>query len=59
MKTIDYALREGWASLWRTRGSSAFAVVTIALALVVLGTLLLLTWNVEQMLARWTAAAEF
>ena len=59
MKTIDYALREGWASLWRTRTSSAFAVVTIALAVIVLGALLLLTWNVEQMLARWTAAAEF
>jgi cell division transport system permease protein len=59
MRAIEYALREGWASLWRTRGSSAFAVVAIALATLVLGTLLLLTWNVEQLLTRWTSAAEF
>lgn len=59
MRAIDYALREGWASLWRTRGSSAFAIVAIALAMLVLGSLLLVTWNVEQLLARWTSAAEF
>jgi cell division transport system permease protein len=59
MTAIEYALREGWASLWRTRGSSIFAVVAIALAMVVLGALLLVTWNVEQLLARWTSAAEF
>ena len=33
MRAIDYALREGWASLWRGRGSSAFAVLAIALAI--------------------------
>jgi cell division transport system permease protein len=59
MRAIDYALREGWASLWRGRGSSAFAIVAIALAMVVLGALLLLTWNVERLLAQWTSAAEF
>ena len=59
MRALDYALRQGWASLWRSRGSSAFAVVAIALAMIVLGALLLLTWNVEQLLARWTSAAEF
>jgi cell division transport system permease protein len=59
MRAIDYALREGWASLWRTRGSSMFAVVAIALAMLVLGALLLVTWNIEQQLARWTSSAEF
>lgn len=59
MRAIEYALREGWASLWRTRGSSAFAMVAIALAMLVLGAMLLLTWNVEQLLSRWTSAAEF
>lgn len=59
MRAIDYAIREGWASLWRSRGSSAFAVVAIALGLIVLGALLLLTWNAERLLARWTSAAEF
>ena len=58
MRAIAYALREGWASLRRTRGSSAFAVVAIALATMVLGALLLVTWNVEQFLTRWTSVAE-
>jgi len=59
MRGLDYAFRHGAASLWRSRGSSAFAVLAIALALVVLGALLLLTWNTEQLLSRWTAASEF
>lgn len=59
MRALDYALRQGWASLWRSRGSSAFAVLAIALAVTVLGALLMLTWNVERLLAQWTSAAEF
>ena len=59
MRAFDYAFRQGWASLWRSRGSSTFAIVAIALAMIVLGALLLLTWNAEQVLARWSAAAEF
>jgi cell division transport system permease protein len=59
MRALDYAIRRGWAGLWRQRGSSAFAVLAIALAIIVLGSLLLVTWNVERLLARWTAGAEF
>ena len=59
MRAIEYAVREGWASLWRSRGSSAFAVVAIALAMAVLGVLLLLTWNAQRLLTQWTTAAEF
>ena len=59
MRALEYAMREGWASLWRSRGSSAFAVVAIALAMTVLGALLLLTWNAQRLLAQWTTAAEF
>ena len=59
MKSFEYAFRQGSASLWRSRGSSAFAVLAIALAMIVLGSLLLLTWNAEQVLARWSSAAEF
>jgi cell division transport system permease protein len=59
VRAIDYALREGWASLWRSRGSSAFAILAIALAMIVLGTLLLVTWNVERLLTQWASAAEF
>jgi cell division transport system permease protein len=59
MRAIDYALREGWRNLKRGRGSSASAILAIALALIVLGSLLLVTWNIELLLAEWTAASEF
>jgi cell division transport system permease protein len=59
MRSIEYAFRQGGASLWRSRGSSAFAVLAIALALIVLGAMLIVTWNAEQLLARWSSAAEF
>lgn len=58
MRALDYAFREGWASLWRARGSSVLAIVAIALAVVVLGSLLLVTWNLDRLLAQWTSAAE-
>jgi cell division transport system permease protein len=59
MRAIDYALRQAWASIWRSRGSSAFAIIAIALAMTVLGALLLLTSNGDQLLSQWTSAAEF
>ena len=45
-------------SLWRGRRSSLLSVATIAAALVVLGVLLLVSWNVERLLVQWAAAAE-
>ncbi len=59
MRAIDYALREGWRNLLRGGGSSAAAVIAIALAIIVLGSLLLATWNVQRLLTQWTAASEF
>jgi cell division transport system permease protein len=59
MRAIDYALREGWRNLMRGKGSSASAVLAIALAIIVLGSLLLATWNVQRLLTQWTAASEF
>ena len=59
MRAVDYAVRQAWASLWRGRASSALAVAAIALAMIVLGSLLLLTSNAERVLERWTSAAEF
>jgi cell division transport system permease protein len=59
MRAIDYALRQGWASLRRGGGSTVFAVLAIGLAMSVLGALLLVTWNVERLLARWATSAEF
>jgi cell division transport system permease protein len=59
MRAIDYALRQAWASFWRSGTSTGFAVLAIALAAVVLGTLLLVTWNVDRVMAQWTDATEF
>jgi cell division transport system permease protein len=59
MRAVEYAFREAAASLWRGRGSSLFAIVAIALAIVVLGGVLLVTWNVERLVAEWSSAAEF
>jgi cell division transport system permease protein len=59
MRAIEYALREGWRNLVGGRGSSASAVVAIALAIIVLGSLLLATWNIERLLTEWTVASEF
>ena len=59
MRAIEYALKQAWASLWCGRTSTAFAIVAIALAMTVLGTLLLLTSNAEQLVSQWTSAAEF
>jgi cell division transport system permease protein len=59
MRAIEYSFREATASLWRTRGSSTFAIVAIALAMLVLGGVLLLTSNVERLVAAWSSAAEF
>jgi cell division transport system permease protein len=58
VRSLEYGFREGWASIWRARGSSASAIVAIALAMVVLGALLLVTWNLDRLLAQWTSAAE-
>lgn len=59
MRTVRYAFHEAGVSLWRSRGSATFAVLAITLAMLVLGSLLLVTSNVERLLARWTTAAEF
>lgn len=59
MRALEYSFREAAASLWRERVSSAFAVTAIALALLVLGIVLLVTTNVERLVAEWSSAAEF
>lgn len=59
MKAFEYAFREASASLWRGRGSSLLAIVAIALAIVVLGGVLLVTWNVDRLVTEWSSAAEF
>ena len=58
MRALRYSFEEAVASLWRGRRASSLSVATIAAALVVLGVLLLSSWNVERLLAQWAAAAE-
>ena len=52
MRVLRYSFEEAVTSLWRGRRSSSLSVATIAAALVVLGALLLVSWNVEQLLVR-------
>ena len=59
MRALEYALRQGWASVRRGGGATLLAVAAIALAMIVLGALLLLTSNAERVVSRWTSAAEF
>lgn len=59
MSALAYSFREAASSLWRGRGSSAFAIVAIALAILVLGGVLLVTSNLERLVADWSSAAEF
>ena len=58
VRVLRYSFGEAVTSLWRGWRSSSLSVATIAAALVVLGALLLVSWNVEWLLAQWAAAAE-
>jgi len=59
MRAIAYSFREAGRSMWRSRGPSALAGLAIALAMLVLGTMLLLTSNIDRVLAGWVSVAEF
>ena len=58
MRALKYSIEEAVASLWRGRRSGVLSVVTIGAALFVLGVLLVVTWNVQGVLAQWAEAAE-
>jgi cell division transport system permease protein len=59
MKAVLYAIDEAWRSMWRRRGASVMAVLTAGASLFVLGLLLLVGASAGNVLARWSAAAEF
>ncbi len=59
MRGLDYALREGWRGLRRSGIAGLLATAATALAVIVLGTLLLVTSNVQRLVETWTAGAEF
>jgi cell division transport system permease protein len=59
VRALRYFCKEAFASLWRGRRSGILSVATITTALFVLGAFLLVTSNLERLLARWGSAAEF
>ncbi len=59
MRTLDYALREGWLGLRRSGVAGLLAIGATGLAILVLGALLLLTSNAERLITEWSASAEF
>lgn len=58
MRVLRYALDEAVASLWRGRQSGLLSTATIAVALFVLGVVLLATSNLERLSREWSRAAE-
>lgn len=56
---LSYCLDEALGSLWRRRRSAALSVLTIAAALLVVGSFLLATVNLDGAIAKWSSAAEF
>lgn len=58
MAAVRYALEEAAASIWRGRRSGLLATGTIAIAVFVLGCVLLATSNLERLADEWRRAAE-
>jgi cell division transport system permease protein len=58
MAALQYALDEAVKSLWRGRSSGLLSTATIALALVVFGSFLVVTANLDRLSAEWGSAAE-
>jgi cell division transport system permease protein len=59
MPALSYFFTAALASLWRGRRAGILSIATITTALFVLGAFLLVTSNLDRLVARWTAAAEF
>lgn len=59
MHWLTYCLDEAVHSLWRQKGSTLLSMLTIAAAVLVLGGFLVVTVNLDRVLSRWGAAAEF
>src|SRR6185295_2047387 len=58
MRALRYALEEAAFSLWRGRQAGLLSMLTIALALFVLGGFLVVTANLERLGIEWSRAAE-
>jgi cell division transport system permease protein len=58
MRALRYATEEAARSLWRGRRAGLLSMLTIALALFVLGAFLLVTANLQQLASELSSAAE-
>lgn len=58
MHALRYFFAEAGASLWRGRGASALAVLTIASGIFVLGVFLVANANFQGVVDRWSESAE-
>lgn len=59
MPALRYFFAEALSSLWRGRRAGIVSIATIATALFVLGGFLVVTFNLDRLVAHWSAAAEF
>jgi len=59
MHGVFYCVREAAASLRRQRGSTVLSILTIAVAMLVLGAFLAAADNVNRAVSKWSVAAEF
>lgn len=59
IRALGYFSSEAVASLWRGRRANVLSVLTITIGLFVLGVFLVLTTNLQQLVAQWSRAAEF
>ena len=58
LRALNYSLTEAAASLLRGWRAAILAVITIAAGLFVLGFFMIVTTNLQQVVQRWTDAAE-
>jgi len=58
MRALQYFVAEAMVSLWRGRRAGALSIVTIATAVFVLGSFLVLASNLDRAARSWSAAAE-
>jgi cell division transport system permease protein len=58
MHALRYFFTEAAASLWRGRGASALAIITIATGIFVLGVFLVANANFQRVIDRWSESAE-
>lgn len=58
MHALRYFFSEAAASLWRGRGASALAILTIATGIFVLGFFLAANGNFQRVVDRWSESAE-